>query len=94
MPGVNEAQRVDGGASKLMAVPRFPTVPHSPNRLMKNGECRGAKPLCRESEGVPQIQISSLSSLERAPEEWSKEFFSALLRDWYTLPVRDQVASE
>ena len=46
---------------------------------MKNGECRGAKPLCREPEGVPQIQISSLSSLERAPEGWSKEFFSALI---------------
>ena len=26
---------------------------------MKNGVCRGAKPLCRESEGVPQIPISS-----------------------------------
>ena len=49
------------------------------SRLMKNGECRGAEPLCREPEGVPQIQISSLSSLERAPEGWSKEFFSALL---------------
>ena len=31
----------------------------SPSRLMKNGECRGAKPLCRESEGVPQMPISS-----------------------------------
>ena len=63
------------------------------NRLMKNRECRGAKPHCQEYEGVPQIQNSSLSSLERAPESlpwakpvvslsnhptgWSKEFFSA-----------------
>ena len=23
---------------------------------MENGECKGAEPLCRESEGVPQIQ--------------------------------------
>ena len=23
--------------------------------LLKNGVCRGAEPLCRESEGVPQI---------------------------------------
>ena len=27
----------------------------SPSRLMKNGVCRGAEPLCRVSEGVPQI---------------------------------------
>ncbi len=27
------------------------------SRLMKNEVCRGAKPLCRESEGVPQISI-------------------------------------
>ena len=26
-----------------------------PSGLMKKGLCRGAKPLCRESEGVPQI---------------------------------------
>jgi hypothetical protein len=25
------------------------------SRLMKQGVCRGAKPICRESEGVPQI---------------------------------------
>ena len=31
----------------------------SASRLVKNGECRGAKPLCRESEGAPQIQILS-----------------------------------
>ena len=30
-----------------------------PGRLLNNGECRGAKPLCRECEGVPQIQNSS-----------------------------------
>ena len=34
---------------------------------------------CRESEGVPQIQIYSPSILERSPEGRSKEFFNALL---------------
>ena len=29
--------------------------PTRPSRLLKNGVCRGAEPLCRESEGVPQI---------------------------------------
>ena len=32
-----------------------------PCRLMKNGVCRGAKPHCRESEGVPQVQRSFFS---------------------------------
>lgn len=28
----------------------------SPIRLLKNGVCRGASSLCRDSEGVPQLQ--------------------------------------
>ena len=32
--------------------------PRIPSRLMKKGECRGAKPHCRETEGVPQIICS------------------------------------
>ena len=39
-----------------------------PNRLMKNGVCRGAKPLCRESEGVPQIQFLPPSWPRACPE--------------------------
>ena len=70
-----------------------PTLPKASSKLMKNGECRGAKPLCRESEGVPQIQMSSLSSLERAPEGWSKESSNTLLgrKRIASVPVVDTV---
>ena len=55
-----------GGAPRLVGVAGSLGV--SPSRLMKNGVCRGAKPLCRESEGVPQVQILALKweSPERA----------------------------
>ena len=46
---------------------------------MTNGECRGAKPLCRESEGVPQIQSLPPSWPGRGPGGWSKAYFSTLL---------------
>ena len=40
---------------------------------MKNGECRGAKPLCREPEGVPQMYSYILSPflIGRGLEGWS-----------------------
>ena len=51
----------------------------APSRLMKKGVCRGAKPLCRESEGAPQIQPLPPSWPGRGPGGWSKGFFSTLL---------------
>ncbi len=49
------------------------------SRLMKYGVCRGAKPLCRESEGVPQIQFLPPSWPGRGSGGWSKGFFITLL---------------
>ncbi len=42
----------------LGVTPRFHLSP--PGRVLSNGECRVAEPLCRETEGVPQIQLLSL----------------------------------
>ena len=48
------------------------------SRLPRNRECRGAKPLCRESEGVPQILILSPFLAGRGPGGWSKGCVSTL----------------
>ena len=44
------------------------------SRLMKNGVCRGAKPHCRESEGVPQPQILPPSCPGRGSGGWSSRW--------------------
>ena len=49
------------------------------SRLTKKGECRRAKPLCRESEGVPQIQLLPPSWPGRGPGGWPRESSSTLL---------------
>ena len=46
--------------------------------------CRGAEPLCRESEGVPQIQISSPSCQEVSLKHGRERFFRILLV-WYEI---------
>ena len=63
------------------------TGPHPRLRAAGKGVCGGAKPLCRESEGVPQIQILPpswpkpvLSQLkESGPGGWPEGFFNTLL---------------
>ena len=65
-------------------------MPFPTNSLIKNGECRGVRPLCREPEGVPQNNFfpfltrkgareHALSIVER---DGRKEFFRAPLREF------------
>ena len=50
-----------------------------PLEVDEKGVCRGAKPLCWESEGIPQIQSIPPSWPGRGKGGWSKGFFSTLL---------------
>ena len=48
--------------------------------MMKYGVCRGAKPLCKESEGFPQISSPFLA--RKGVRGWSTEFLKTLLVGW------------
>ena len=50
-----------------------------PLEVDEKGVCRGAQPLCWESEGIPQIQSIPPSWPGRGKGGWSKGFFSTLL---------------
>ena len=51
--------------------------PEDFSRLLKNGVCRGAEPLCRESEGVPQIYFFLFPGKGRSLKKVRKSFPAA-----------------